>query len=294
MRALTAVAELNRQARRERRQDHHRRALHRTGRRRLVRARGGRGDRPRAGDLRRPERRPPDVALPRRGRGRRRPRRGPMRRRLGRLGLRVRARLVRGSAARRPGIVFVGPDSATIRMLGDKVTAKRLAERRACRWCRGAAGRWTTPPRRPRRPSGWATRSCSRRRPAAAAAGIRVVRSPEQMPGALASARSEAELAFGDPDGLPGAVRRERPARRGPGDRRRCGHRLGGRRPGLQRAAPQPEGDRGVRVDGVGRRDRGRRQRRRGAARAPRPATATPARWSSWSTPAPAGSCSWR
>ena len=70
---------------------------------------------------------------------------------------------------------------------------------------------------------------------------------------ALAAAQAEAELAFGDPDCLPRAVRPQGPARRGADHRRRSGRHLGRRRARLHGAAAQPEGDRGVRVHRAGR-----------------------------------------
>ena len=97
------------------------------------------------------------------------------------------------------GIVFVGPDSASIRLLGDKVAAKRLAER---------AGVPVVP---------WSGRPVTDAADAAEHArrlgypvmlkaasggggrGIRQVREPGELAAALESARAEAMLAFGDP-----------------------------------------------------------------------------------------------
>ena len=86
--------------------------------------------------------------------------------------------------------------------------------------------------------------------------GIRVVRTEAELAPALASARGEAELAFGDPAGVPGAVGRVGAPRRGAGDRGPPRDHLGRGCARLQHPAPQPEGDRGVRVDGARRRDR--------------------------------------
>ena len=123
---LTAVAELN-QA--DAATDRTVAALHRPGRRSLVRARGRRS---RAVSARRPTSTRPTarrrshyldeeavVAALRRRRSRRR---------LGGLGIRRRARLVRRSAARRPASSSSARPAPTIRLLGDKVAAKRLAE----------------------------------------------------------------------------------------------------------------------------------------------------------------------
>ena len=173
-----------------------------------------------------------------------------MRRRLGRLGLRRRARVVRGALRGRPGIVFVGPDSATIRRA--RRQGRRQAAGRAGRRAGRAVERRPGRRRRGRRrstPSGSATRSCSRRPPAAAGAGSASSHDRDELAPRFASARAEAELAFGDPAVFLEQLVERRPARRGAGHRRRARHGLGGRRPRLQHPAPQPEGDRGVRVD---------------------------------------------
>jgi acetyl-CoA carboxylase, biotin carboxylase subunit len=49
------------------------------------------------------------------------------------------------------GFTFIGPRAETIRLMGDKVSAKNAMKRRpACRWCRA----WTAPcPRIPRKSS---------------------------------------------------------------------------------------------------------------------------------------------
>jgi acetyl/propionyl-CoA carboxylase alpha subunit/acetyl-CoA carboxylase carboxyltransferase component len=97
------------------------------------------------------------------------------------------------------GVVFVGPDSATIRALGDKITAKHLAERAdvpVLPWGGGpvdnvedalAQAEQLGYPVVLKATAGGGGR------------GIRVVRSPGDLSDALASGRGEAELAFGDP-----------------------------------------------------------------------------------------------
>ena len=127
MRALTAVAELNQEPAGAP-PITHRRALHRSGRRRLVRAGGRRGG---AARDRRPSSTRPTARADRATSTRRRWS-AALR------GADVDAVWVgwgfvaeRASFAQRceeAGIIFVGPDSATIRLLGDKVAAKRVAE----------------------------------------------------------------------------------------------------------------------------------------------------------------------
>jgi acetyl/propionyl-CoA carboxylase alpha subunit/acetyl-CoA carboxylase carboxyltransferase component len=97
------------------------------------------------------------------------------------------------------GIIFVGPDSATIRLLGDKVMAKRMAEKAdvpVVRWSGGTVDDVTQAsedaeqlgyPVMVKAAAGGGGR------------GIRVVHQPADLAAAFTSARSEAELAFGDP-----------------------------------------------------------------------------------------------
>jgi acetyl/propionyl-CoA carboxylase alpha subunit/acetyl-CoA carboxylase carboxyltransferase component len=97
------------------------------------------------------------------------------------------------------GITFIGPPSDVIRLLGDKVLAKQLAERSGVPvvpWSGGpvddldsaqAAARRLGYPVLVKAAAGGGGR------------GIRLVESDEAMPAAFASARSEAGHAFGDP-----------------------------------------------------------------------------------------------
>ncbi|MCV6968108.1 ATP-binding protein [Mycobacterium bohemicum] len=102
-------------------------------------------------------------------------------------------------ACEEAGIVFVGPDSATIRLLGDKVAAKRVAEQAdvpVVPWSRGpvediaeatAAAERLGYPVVVKAASGGGGR------------GIRIVADEAELAAALPSARAEAQLAFGDP-----------------------------------------------------------------------------------------------
>ncbi len=108
----------------------------------------------------------------------------------------------RASFARRceeHGIVFVGPDSHTIRMLGDKVTAKRLAEKADVPVVPWGGGPVDDPAQAAVQAEGLGYPVVLKASAGGGGRGIRVVRTAEDLPGALASARSEAELAFGDP-----------------------------------------------------------------------------------------------
>jgi len=97
------------------------------------------------------------------------------------------------------GIVFVGPNSATIRLLGDKVAAKRVAER---------AGVPVVPwSGEPVHDLGQATAHAARLgyplvlKAAAGGGGrgIRIVSGEADLAAALSAARAEARFAFGDP-----------------------------------------------------------------------------------------------
>ncbi len=102
-------------------------------------------------------------------------------------------------ACEEAGITFVGPNSATIRRLGDKVAAKRVAEQadvQVVPWSGGPVDDVTQAtsiatqlgyPLVVKAASGGGGR------------GIRIVRDNDELAAALPSARAEAALAFGDP-----------------------------------------------------------------------------------------------
>ena len=102
-------------------------------------------------------------------------------------------------ACEEAGIVFVGPDSATIRRLGDKVAAKRLAEHAGVPVVPWSGG--------PVDDVAEATVLAARlgypvlvkAAVGGGGRGIRTVYSDAELAAALASARAEAQLAFGDP-----------------------------------------------------------------------------------------------
>jgi acetyl/propionyl-CoA carboxylase alpha subunit/acetyl-CoA carboxylase carboxyltransferase component len=97
------------------------------------------------------------------------------------------------------GITFVGPDSATIRTLGDKVTAKRLAEKADVPVLPWGGGPVEDPAEAAEQAARLGYPVVLKAAAGGGGRGIRVVRSPDQLASALASARGEAELAFGDP-----------------------------------------------------------------------------------------------
>ena len=168
-----------------------------------------------------------------------------------RLRLPVRERRVRPGLRRRPGIVFIGPPVAAIEAMGDKIRAKQTVM---------AAGVPVVPGRTE---PGMTDDQVA---DAAVAVGFPVLLKPQRRrrrQGHAAWCASKAELpdaiAVGPPRGprllrrrhaAGRALRRQLPAHRDPGARRRPRQRHPPRRARVQPAAPAPE-------------DRSRRRRRR-------------------------------
>ena len=98
------------------------------------------------------------------------------------------------------GIMFVGPDSATIRLLGDKVAAKQLAEKVGVPVVPWSSEIVTSVAEAQAHVARLGYPFAFKAAAGGGGRGIRLVREPEQLAAALASARAEAELAFGDPD----------------------------------------------------------------------------------------------
>ena len=150
------------------------------------------------------------------------------------------------------GIIFVGPDSATIRLLGDKVTAKRMAEKAdvpVVPWSGGPVDDVAQAAERGAAAGlpGGAQGDRGRRRPGHPCRP----RTARTWPAAFDVRPQRGRAGLRRPGRLPRGLRPGRPARRGPGHRRRLRHHLGARRPRLQRPAAQPEGHRGVVLDRV-------------------------------------------
>ena len=106
----------------------------------------------------------------------------------------------RASFARRcedAGIVFVGPTSETIRMLGDKVTAKRLAEGADVPVVPWGGGPVDDPEQAAEQAAELGYPVVLKASAGGGGRGIRIVRSPEDLPGALASARGLANVVAG-------------------------------------------------------------------------------------------------
>ncbi len=97
------------------------------------------------------------------------------------------------------GILFVGPDSTTIRALGDKVTAKQLAEKADVPVVPWGGGPVDSLEQAAAQAARLGYPVILKAAAGGGGRGIRLVRSEPDLAAALASARSEAELAFGDP-----------------------------------------------------------------------------------------------
>jgi acetyl/propionyl-CoA carboxylase alpha subunit/acetyl-CoA carboxylase carboxyltransferase component len=102
-------------------------------------------------------------------------------------------------ACEEAGIMFVGPDSATIRLLGDKMAAKRLAERAGVPVVPWSGGGVDDPAAAAEHAERLGYPVVLKAAAGGGGRGIRVVAGPADLSGAFASARNEAKLAFGDP-----------------------------------------------------------------------------------------------
>jgi acetyl/propionyl-CoA carboxylase alpha subunit/acetyl-CoA carboxylase carboxyltransferase component len=97
------------------------------------------------------------------------------------------------------GITFVGPDSTTIRLLGDKVMAKRMAEKADVPVVPWSGGTVDDVAHAADVAEKLGYPVVLKAVAGGGGRGIRVVQKPADLAAAFSSARSEAELAFGDP-----------------------------------------------------------------------------------------------
>ena len=192
------------------------------------------------------------------------------------------------------GLTWIGPTPQAIRDLGDKVTARHIAQRAGAPLVPGTpdpVGRRRT--RWWRSPSSTACRSPSRPPSAAAGAGSRWPARMEEIPAAVRVGHPRGGRRVRPGRVLRRALPRPAPARRGAGPRRPARQRDRGRHPGLLAAAAAPEAGRGGAGAVPHRRPARRRSTPAPRRSAARPATTAPARSSTWSART-ARSRSWR
>ena len=161
------------------------------------------------------------------------------------------------------GITFVGPSADVMRLLGDKIEGKQLAEKAGV-----PVAPWSGGPVETAEEASSVGEELGFPLMIKAAAGgggrgMRRVEKAEELEQAIERARAEAESVVRRPERADRAPRRRGPPRRGPADGRRRRRRVGARRARLQLPAPPPEGRRGVRQPGA--------HRRAGAASSPSP-----------------------
>ncbi|HEY8475334.1 MAG TPA: biotin carboxylase N-terminal domain-containing protein, partial [Chloroflexota bacterium] len=101
-------------------------------------------------------------------------------------------------ACRRAGITFVGPSPESMRLLGEKTAAKTLAERLGVPTVPGYHGDDQSDERLIREADVVGFPLLVKAAAGGGGRGVRLVRTAAELPDALASARREAEAAFGD------------------------------------------------------------------------------------------------
>jgi acetyl/propionyl-CoA carboxylase alpha subunit/acetyl-CoA carboxylase carboxyltransferase component len=99
----------------------------------------------------------------------------------------------------RLGVVFVGPSAAAMRQLGDKIAAKRLAEEAGLIVVPWSGGPVASPDEAALHAARLGFPLMIKAAAGGGGRGMRLVRDPSELAGALAGARNEAEAAFGDP-----------------------------------------------------------------------------------------------
>ena len=141
------------------------------------------------------------------------------------------------------GIAFIGPNAEHIRIMGDKIEAKRTASELGIPCVPGSEGGVTDDDEAP---SASPPRSAIPVLIKAAAGGggrgMKVAQHEAELSGALATARAEAKAAFGDDAVYLEKYLEQAAPHRDPGARRRARQRHPSRRARLLAAAPPPEG----------------------------------------------------
>jgi acetyl/propionyl-CoA carboxylase alpha subunit/acetyl-CoA carboxylase carboxyltransferase component len=97
------------------------------------------------------------------------------------------------------GVVFIGPSGASMRLLGDKIGGKRVAEENGVPVTPWSGGAVATAEEATRHARHIGFPVLLKAASGGGGRGIRIVRNVQEIPGAFASAAAEARAAFGDP-----------------------------------------------------------------------------------------------
>ncbi|MFQ5663005.1 MAG: acetyl/propionyl/methylcrotonyl-CoA carboxylase subunit alpha [Terriglobia bacterium] len=102
-------------------------------------------------------------------------------------------------ACQQAGITFIGPPAAAMELLGSKIESRKAAERAGAPVVPGARGALGSPREAEKLAATLGYPVVLKAVAGGGGKGMRLVRSPEQLPAAWRDAGSEAENAFGDP-----------------------------------------------------------------------------------------------
>ena len=102
-------------------------------------------------------------------------------------------------ACRQAGIVFIGPSAEAMELMGSKTAARQTARRVGAPVIPGSDGPLSSDAEAARLADEWGYPVFLKAVAGGGGKGMRVIRAPEQLPGAWRDAASEAQNAFGDP-----------------------------------------------------------------------------------------------
>ena len=142
-------------------------------------------------------------------------------------------------------IKFVGPSPHVIRLMGDKARARRAMKKAGVPILPGSDGPVDSEDRGLKVANELGYPVIIKAAAGGGGRGMRIVRTPPELGGALRTAQREAQAAFGVGDVLHGEVHRGAAAHRVPGARRSPRARRPPRRAGVLDPAPPPEAHRG-------------------------------------------------
>lgn len=102
-------------------------------------------------------------------------------------------------ACRAAGVTFIGPSAEAMELMGSKTAARQTAQRVGAPVIPGSDGPLASDKEAVRLASEWSYPVLLKAVAGGGGKGMRIIRTPEQWPGAWRDARSEAQNAFGDP-----------------------------------------------------------------------------------------------